>query len=101
MASKAKIAMNDKRRKLAAKYAEKRSELRGIMKSTTASMADKLDAQVKLQRLPRNSNATRIRNRCAVSGRPRAYYRKFGISRIALRELGHEGQIPGLTKSSW
>jgi len=101
MASKAKIAMNDKRRKLTAKYAEKRTELRNVMKSTKASMADKLEAQVKLQQLPRNSNATRIRNRCAVSGRPRAYYRKFGLSRIALRDLGHEGQIPGLTKSSW
>ena len=101
MASKAKIAMNAKRRKLVAKYATKRAELRKVLKSETASMAEKLDAQVQLQRLPRNSNKTRIRNRCAVSGRPRAYYRKFGLSRIALRELGHEGQIPGLTKSSW
>ena len=101
MASKAKIAQNDKRKRLVAKYAAKRAELRTILKSEKTTLEEKLDAQTQLQKLPKNSNKTRIRNRCAVSGRPRAYYRKFGLSRIALRELGHEGQIPGLTKSSW
>jgi small subunit ribosomal protein S14 len=101
MASKAKIAQNDKRKRLVAKYAAKRAELRTILKSHKTSLDEKLEAQEQLQKLPRNSNKTRIRNRCAVSGRPRAYYRKFGLSRIALRELGHEGHIPGLTKSSW
>ena len=101
MASKAKISQNNKRKKLAAKYAKKRAALTAIVKSETASDEDKHEAMLKLGKLPRNSSPVRIRNRCVVSGRPRGYYRKFGLSRIALRELGLRGEVPGLTKSSW
>ena len=101
MASKAKIANNLKRKKLAAKYAEKRAELKRIILSPNSSDEERDDAVIALQKLPRNASPIRIRNRCEVTGRPRAYYRKFGMSRIALRELGLQGQIPGLTKSSW
>ncbi|MBX3248447.1 MAG: 30S ribosomal protein S14 [Myxococcales bacterium] len=101
MASKAKIARNEHRKKLASKYAALRAELKEIIRNPESSDEAKLEAQERLQKLPRNSNPVRIRNRCAVTGRPRAYYRKFGLSRIALRELGHRGEVPGLTKSSW
>lgn len=101
MASKAKIASNLKRKKLAAKFAEQRAALKKIIKDPDASDEDKDEAQRKLQGMPRDASKTRVRNRCAVTGRPRAYYRKFGLSRIALRELGLRGEIPGLTKSSW
>ena len=101
MASKAKIARNKKKQQLVAKYAEQRAALKKIIADPDASDEDKDAAQAKLQSLPRDSSKTRVRNRCAVTGRPRAYYRKFGLSRIALRELGLRGEIPGLTKSSW
>ncbi|MCB9611806.1 MAG: 30S ribosomal protein S14 [Sandaracinus sp.] len=101
MASKAKIAQNEYRKKMTAKYAGLRAELKEIIRSPKSSDEEKIEAQEKLQKLPRNSTPVRIRNRCAVTGRPRAYYRKFGLSRIALRELGHRGEVPGLTKSSW
>lgn len=101
MASKAKIAQNLKRRKLAAKYAAKRAALKAIISDPKKSDDDRADAQIELQKLPRNSNPVRIRNRCLVTGRPRAFYRKFGMSRIAIRDYGLSGQIPGLTKSSW
>ena len=101
MASKAKIAQNKKRMKLAAKYAEKRAKLKAIIRNTELPEEDREEAQIALQKLPRNSNPVRIRNRCQVTGRPRGYYRKFAMSRIALRDFGLSGQIPGLTKSSW
>jgi small subunit ribosomal protein S14 len=101
MATQAKIATNEKRKKLSVKYAAKRAELKKIVSSVTANDADKLEAANKLNALPRNSNKIRIRNRCVLTGRPRAYYRKFGLSRIAIREKGLAGEIPGLTKSSW
>lgn len=101
MATQAKIATNEKRKKLSAKYAQKRAALKAIIVDTKASDADKLAAQNKLNALPRNSSRQRIRNRCALTGRPRAVYRKFGLSRIAIREKGLAGEIPGLTKSSW
>jgi len=101
MASKAKMARNQRRRKIAAKYAEKRVELKKIIADPEASDEDKDAAQLAMQKMPRDASATRIRNRCAVTGRPRGYYRKFGLSRIALRELGLNGEVPGLTKSSW
>lgn len=100
MASKAKIARNELRKKLALKYAPLRAELKEIIRNPESSDEAKLEAQERLQKLPRNSNPVRIRNRCAVTGRPRAYYRKFGLSRIALRELGHHGEVPELTKSN-
>ncbi len=101
MAAKAKIATNEKKKKLVAKYAPLRKKLKDIIKDPEASDEDKYEAQLKLQKLPRNSSATRVRNRCQVTGRPRGYYRKFAMSRIALRDFGLSGQIPGLTKSSW
>ncbi len=101
MASKAKIARNNKKKQLVAKYAEQRAALKKIIADPDVSDEEKNAAQAKLQSLPRDSSKTRVRNRCAVTGRPRAYYRKFGLSRIALRELGLRGEIPGLTKSSW
>lgn len=101
MATLAKIANNEKRRKLAAKYATKRAALKAIIVSVKASDAEKLEAVIKLNKLPRNSNRNRIRNRCVLTGRPRGVYRKFGLSRIAVREKGLAGEIPGLTKSSW
>lgn len=101
MASKAKVARNQRRRKIAAKYAEKRAELKKIIADPEASDEAKDEAQAAMQKMPRDASATRIRNRCAVTGRPRGYYRKFGLSRIALRELGLNGEVPGLTKSSW
>lgn len=101
MAAKAKIATNEKKKKLVAKYAALRTKLKDIIKDPDASDEDKYEAQLKLQKLPRNSSPTRVRNRCQVTGRPRGYYRKFAMSRIALRDYGLSGQIPGLTKSSW
>jgi small subunit ribosomal protein S14 len=101
MATQAKIATNEKRKKLAAKYAAKRAALKAAVVNPKSSEADKLAAQNKLNALPRNSSRQRIRNRCALTGRPRGVYRKFGLSRIAIREKGLAGEIPGLTKSSW
>jgi small subunit ribosomal protein S14 len=101
MATQAKIATNEKRKKLAAKYAQKRAALKAVVSDPKASDTDKLAAALKLNALPRNSSRQRIRNRCALTGRPRGVYRKFGLSRIAIREKGLAGEIPGLTKSSW
>ena len=101
MATQAKIATNEKRKKLAAKLAAKRAALKHTVSSPNASDADKLAAANKLNALPKNSSKIRIRNRCVLTGRPRAYYRKFGLSRIAIRDKGLAGEIPGLTKSSW
>ncbi|EAU42402.1 30S ribosomal protein S14 [Fulvimarina pelagi HTCC2506] len=101
MAKKGMIEQNKHRREMVAKYAAKRAALKAITKNAEASMEERFKAQLELADLPRNSSKTRIRNRCEVSGRPRAYYRKLKMSRIALRELGNNGQIPGLVKSSW
>ena len=101
MATQAKIATNEKRKKLTAKYAQRRAVLKAVVVSRKASDAEKLAAANKLNALPRNSCKNRIRNRCVLTGRPRGVYRKFGMSRIAIREKGLAGEIPGLTKSSW
>jgi small subunit ribosomal protein S14 len=101
MSTLGKIATNENRKKLVQKFAAKRAALKAIIRDPKTSESDKDKAQMALNKLPRNSNANRIRNRCALTGRPRAYYRKFGFSRIALREKGLAGEIPGLTKSSW
>jgi small subunit ribosomal protein S14 len=101
MATQGKISTNEKRKKLSAKFAAKRQALKAIIRNPKSSDADKVTAQAKLNALPRNSNRNRVRNRCALTGRPRAVYRKFGLSRIAIREKGLAGEIPGLTKSSW
>ena len=101
MARKAKIESNKKRAKLAEKYGPLRKQLRDTIKSTTASEEDKFEAMIKLQSLPRNSAKIRVRNRCELTGRSRGVYSKFKLSRIAFRELAHQGMIPGVTKSSW
>ena len=101
MAKKSAINRNDKVKALVAKYAEKRAALKAIANDESLPLEERFDARLKLAELPRNSAPNRIRNRCEVTGRPRAFYRKLKMSRIALRELGNQGQIPGLTKSSW
>jgi small subunit ribosomal protein S14 len=101
MAKKSAIEKNERRRKLAKKYAGRRARLKAIARNKSLPMEDRFAATLKLAELPRNSSPTRIRNRCEVTGRPRGYYRKLRMSRIALRELGSRGLIPGLLKSSW
>ncbi len=101
MAKKSSIEKNNRRRRLAAKYADKRAELKRQTRDESLTMEDRFQAHIQLAKLPRNSSKVRVRNRCEISGRPRGYYRKLGMSRIALRELGSSGLIPGLVKSSW
>ena len=101
MAKKSQINRDNKRLALIAKHAEKRAELRKILKDSNATIEEKMEAQNGFSKLPRNSCSTRKNNRCAVSGRSKAYSNKFGISRIALRELALRGQLPGVRKSSW
>jgi small subunit ribosomal protein S14 len=101
MAKKSAIEKNKHRRRLVKKYAGKRERLLAVANDESRAMEERFEARLKLAELPRNANKTRIRNRCEITGRPRAYYRKLGMSRIALRELGSKGLIPGLVKSSW
>jgi small subunit ribosomal protein S14 len=101
MAKTSSIEKNKRRMRLSKLYAGRRSKLKAIAMDKTVSMEERFAASLKLAELPRNSSKTRIRNRCEVTGRPRAYYRKLKMSRIALRELGSKGLIPGLVKSSW
>ena len=101
MAKKSAIEKNNRRKRLVKQYASKRAALRAIANNTTLPMEERFAARLKLAELPRNSAANRVRNRCEVSGRPRAYYRKLAMSRIALRELANQGLVPGVVKSSW
>ena len=101
MAKKSMIAREVKREKLVKKYAEKRAALKEIISDESRPMEERFRASLKLAKLPRNSSATRLHNRCQLTGRPHAYYRKLKISRIALRDLGSAGQIPGMVKSRW
>ena len=101
MAKKSAIENNGRRRRLTKKYAGKRSRLKAIVHDKKLPIEERFAAVLKLAQLPRNSARNRIRNRCELTGRPRGYYRKLKISRIALRELGSKGLIPGLVKSSW
>jgi small subunit ribosomal protein S14 len=101
MAKKSSIEKNGRRQKLTKQYAERRAKLKMLASDKNAPMEDRFSATLKLAELPRNSSATRIHNRCAITGRPKAYYRKLRMSRIALREFGNKGLIPGLVKSSW
>ena len=101
MAKKSAIAKNKKRQRLVERYAAKRAELKAQAMDENLPLEERYKARLKLAELPRNSAANRLRNRCEVTGRPRGYYRKLKMSRIALRELGSNGQIPGLVKSSW
>ena len=101
MAKKAMVERETKRQKLVDKFAAKRAALKEIANDESKPMEERFKARLKLAKLPRNSSATRLRNRCQLTGRPRANYRKLKVSRIALRELGSNGQVPGLVKSSW
>ena len=101
MAKKSQINRDNKRKKLIERYAERRKELRTKLNDPNVSIEEKLEVQEQFAKLPRNSCPTRLNRRCAVSGRSKSYYRKFGISRIALRELALRGQLPGVRKSSW
>jgi small subunit ribosomal protein S14 len=101
MAKKSSIEKNNRRRDLAKAYAGRRGRLKAIASDKERPMEERFAATLKLAELPRNSSPTRVRNRCEMSGRPRGYYRKHKLSRIALRELGSKGLVPGLLKSSW
>lgn len=101
MAKTSSVEKNNRRRKLVKQYAAKRARLKAITQNKTAPIEERFAAQLKLTEMPRNSAKTRIRNRCEVTGRPRAYYRKLKMSRLALREMSNQGLIPGMVKSSW
>ncbi len=101
MAKKSKLAKNEKRRILVARQAEQRMQLRQVINDRTATIDEKQAAYARLNRLPRDGSPTRLVNRCAVTGRPRGYMRKFGVSRIVFRELANQGLLPGVRKSSW
>ena len=101
MAKKSQINRDNKRKKLIARYAERRAELRKRLNDANVTIEEKMEIQEAFSKLPRNSCPTRLNNRCQISGRSKSYYRKFAISRIALRELTHRGQLPGMRKSSW
>lgn len=101
MAKTSAVEKNLRRRKMVKKFASKRARLKAIASDRELPAEDRFAARLKLAALPRNSAPTRIRNRCLVSGRPRAYYRKFKLSRIALRDLASSGHIPGMVKASW
>ena len=101
MAKKSAIQRNNRRARLAAKHAGRRARLKAIACDETVPQEERFAARLKLAELPRNSAPSRVRNRCELSGRPRGYYRKLRMSRIALRDLASRGQIPGMVKSSW
>lgn len=101
MAKISKIARNEQRKKTVAQYAVRRAALKAIINNPKSTAEEVDGAVLHLQKLPRNASPIRVRNRCSQSGRSRAYLRKFGMSRIAMRELALQGQIPGVTKSSW
>ncbi|WP_207457952.1 30S ribosomal protein S14 [Azospirillum sp. SYSU D00513] len=101
MAKTSAVEKNKRRIKMAKQFADKRARLKAIAKDPSVSPEDQFAARLKLAELPRNSSKVRVRNRCEMTGRPRAYYRKFKLSRVTLRDLASNGQIPGMTKSSW
>ena len=101
MAKTSSVEKNNRRRKLVKQYANKRAKLKANVQSKDVTMEERFTAQLKLAELPRNSAKNRIRNRCEITGRPRAYYRKVKMSRLALREMSNLGLIPGMVKSSW
>jgi len=101
MAKKSMVEREKKRQRLVEQYAVKRAALKAIINDQSLPMEDRFKANLKLAQLPRNSSATRLHNRCELTGRPHAYYRKLKLSRIMLRELSSHGQVPGMVKSSW
>lgn len=101
MAKKSKIAKNEQRKVIVARYAERRAELKEIIRNPQSTDEQRVDAQVELSKQPRDASATRIRNRDSADGRPRGYLRKFGLSRVRVRKMAHLGELPGVHKSSW
>ena len=101
MAKTSKVVRNEERKEIVARYAERRAALKETIRSPQTSDADRQAAYAQLRKLPRDSSAVRIRNRCAMTGRPRAYLRQFGLSRITFREMALQGLIPGVKKASW
>jgi small subunit ribosomal protein S14 len=101
MAKLSTVLRNEKRRKLVAKFQAKRATLMAVINDAKASDEDRAAARATLERLPRNSSPVRVRNRCALTGRPRGYFRKFGLARNKLREIAMRGEVPGLAKASW
>ena len=101
MAKKSMIERERKRAKTVARFAEKRARLKAIIRDPKSSEADRADAQAKFQAMPRDASPVRMRNRCEITGRPKGYYRKFGLGRNKLREAAMAGEIPGLSKASW
>lgn len=101
MAKTSSVEKNNRRRKLVKQHAAKRARLKAIIMDKSVSIEERFAAQLKIAEMPRNSAKNRIRNRCEVTGRPRAYYRKVKMSRLALREMSNSGMIPGMVKSSW
>ncbi|MFP8942008.1 30S ribosomal protein S14 [Streptomyces fenghuangensis] len=101
MAKKSKIAKNERRRATVERYAARRAELKEIIRRTSSTEDERAAAQAELRRQPRDASATRVRNRDAVDGRPRGHLRKFGLSRVRMRQQAHAGFLPGVTKSSW
>ena len=101
MAKLSSINKNERRKKLVKKYAGRYAKLKAIAADTSLDDGERLIARLKMAEIPRNANPTRVRNRCATTGRPRGYYRKFGLCSVELRDLANKGMIPGVTKSSW
>jgi small subunit ribosomal protein S14 len=101
MAKTSKTVKNEERKQIVARYAERRAALKAAIANPTATDAERQEAYAKLRKLPRDSSKTRIRNRCSMTGRPRAYLRQFGLSRITFREMALQGLIPGVRKASW
>ncbi|MEQ3550512.1 30S ribosomal protein S14 [Pseudonocardia nematodicida] len=101
MATTGQIAKNERRKRIVARYAQRRAELKGVLARPSSSEEERAAATAELRRQPRDASATRVRNRDSVDGRPRGHLRKFGVSRVRLRELAHDGALPGVTTSSW
>jgi small subunit ribosomal protein S14 len=101
MAKKSSVEKNNRRKRLIDSASNKRNKYKAIVSDRSLSFEERLEAQIKLSEMPRNTSKIRYRNRCGITGRPRGYYRKFNLSRIAVRELGNFGEIPGLIKASW
>ena len=101
MAKKSKIAKNEQRKEIVARYAQRRQELKAIIKNPATPDEDRMEAQYELTRQPRDASPVRVRNRDSADGRPRGYLRKFGLSRVRVREMAHRGELPGVRKSSW
>ena len=101
MAKKSKIGKNEQRKEIVARYAQRRQELKAIIKNPATPDEDRMEAQYELNRQPRDASPVRVRNRDSADGRPRGYLRKFGLSRVRVREMAHRGELPGVRKSSW